>query len=191
MSQTGNTSDLNKALIEMSKQENMEALLRIIDRLPEISKAIKSLEELSVFTLATLNDKQSIGELVENAEAQARTLGLSKDTAEALISLTQMLPQIVLLLKNTTVGIEFISGVLKDQESVQFLMKEIEPAAEKVKGIAGLFAETNRRCAEDTELPSLSIFKVVSLLKDENVRKGYKYLQTFLSVVSEKNSRRN
>lgn len=191
MNQAENRIELNEILSEMSKQENRDALLLIVERLPEISKTVKSLEELTMFANSTISDKQSLGEIFDQAEKKFETFGLSGQTLESLIQLTKILPQVVLLLQNTLEGIQFVSGVLKDQESVQFLTGELEPVIGKVQGTAALFAETNKRCAADSDLPTISIFKLVSLLKDENIRKGYKYLQTFLAVLSEKNSRGN
>lgn len=191
MNQTGNSFELNEVLSELAKKDNLDALLLLVDRLPEISNAVKSLEEISIFTKATLEDKQSLEGIFENAESKLATLGINNLTIESIITLINLLPQVVLLLKNTLEGIQFISGVLNDHESVQFLRDELEPAAGKVKGFAALMSETNKRCAQESTLPTLSVFKLVSLLKDENIRKGYKYLQTFLAVLSEKNSRRN
>jgi uncharacterized protein YjgD (DUF1641 family) len=185
MNQTESTIEFNEILSQLSKKENVEALLFIINSLPEISIAVKSIEDLSLFATSTLQDKQSLGELFDRAEAKIETLGLNKQTLDSIIGLIQLAPKVIPLLKNMVLGMEFISEIVKDQESVQFIMNELEPAVGKVKEVAGLLAQTNKRYVNDPSLPSISIFKLVSMLKDENVRKGYKYLQTFLTVLSE------
>jgi uncharacterized protein YjgD (DUF1641 family) len=185
MNQIESTIEFNEILSQLSKKENVEALLFIINSLPEISIAVKSIEDLSLFATSTLQDKQSLGELFDRAEAKMETVGLNKQTLDSIIGLIQWVPKVIPLLKNMVLGIEFISEIVKDQESVQFIMNELEPAVGKVKEAAGLLAQTNKRYVNDPSLPSISIFKLVSMLKEENVRKGYKYIQTFLTVLSE------
>lgn len=186
MSQEAKTIEINEVLTQLSKKENAEALLSLIDKLPEITSVVKSVEELSIFTRETLKDKQSIGPIFDEAEKKIEDLELNEQTLQSLSELTKLIPRVVFLLQNTLEGIQFINGVLKDEESMEFIRKEFEPFTEKARGAVAIFKETNKRCSDDPSIPNVSIFKLVSLLKDENIRKGYKYLQTFLTVIAEK-----
>lgn len=51
----------------------------------------------------------------------------------AIFTHPKLMPQFIPLLKNIVLGIEFISKFMKDQESVQFMMNELEPIVWRVK----------------------------------------------------------
>lgn len=173
----------------LSKEENRNALLYLIDKLPDIAKSVQTVDDITAFTQHTLQDKESMEDLFQEMEDKLGATHLHKETFDSLTRLLQLLPTVVPLLEKLVDVSMFVTETAQDKESMDALSHDMAPVTALADESLDVMKETNRRVQNEKDLPNVSIFKLLSLLKDPTVRRGYQYVNTFLNVLSEKDNK--
>lgn len=186
MGESAEEQKFTKVTDSLSKEENMESLLYLVDKLPDMAKAVQSIDETMTFAQNTLNDKESINALFGEAESKLNMANLDTETFDSLLRMLQLLPTIVPLMEKLADISVFVTEAAQDKESIASLTDEMEPITALFDKSWDVLKETNQRVNEEKQLPNVSIFKVLHLLKDPTVRKGYQYVNTLLNVLSER-----
>lgn len=170
----------------LSQEENLESLLYLIDKLPDMAKTVQTIDEALTFTQNTLNDKESMHILFQEAESKLEANNLKIDTLHAQLRMFQLLPTVVPLLEKFIDISTFVKETVQDKESMESLSNEMPSVTSFFDESFSVLKETNRRYNGEQQLPNVSIFKLLYLLKDPTIRKGYQYINTMLDVLSEK-----
>jgi len=157
----------------------------LVEKLPEFTEKIQSVEEKLDFVQSVLNDKQSLQSMSNEVEEKVQQLHLGQEHVEALVEMAQMLPKIVPLVKKAEEVSSFVSDFVTDADSVEFALKGINDVVPIQKGM-DIIQETNERYQADEATPNVSLLHMYRLLKDPVVQKGFKYVETMLDVVKEK-----
>lgn len=186
MNQTTKDQEFAQVTDSLNKEENLESLLYLVDKLPEMAKAVQTIDETVAFTQNTLNDKESINALFQEAESKLGATDLNTETFHALLRMLQLLPTVVPLLEKLDDVSMFVKETVQDKESMASLSNDMTPVTTFFDGSLDVLKETNQRVKEEKQLPNVSIFKLLHLLKDPNIQKGYQYVNTLLNVLSEK-----
>src|SRR5699024_7389025 len=130
-------------------------------------------------------DKQSLESMSGEVEEQISRLRLGKEHFEAVIEIVQLLPRLVPMIKQVEEFATFVNDFLADTSSVQYLFDGINDVVPIRDGIQ-MIEETNERFKEDESKPNMSLLHMYRLLKDPTIQQGFKYVETFLTVVKEK-----
>ncbi len=189
MGQTAEEQKFTQVTDSLGKQENMMSLLYLVDKLPEMAKAVQSIDETMTFAQYTWNDKASMQALFDEAGSKLKVNSINTETLDSLLKMLQLLPTIVPLMEKLADVSVFVNETLQDKESLAALTKETEPVTAFFDESLDVLKETNRRVNEEGRLPDVSIFKVLHLLKDPTIRKGYQYVNTLLGVLSKKENK--
>lgn len=186
MSPIAEEQDLSQITNLLTKEGNLDSLLYLVEKLPDLAKAVQTIDEGVAFTQNTLHDKASMNALFQEAEEKLEMDSLNTENFHALIKMFQLLPTVVPLMEKLIDVGTFVTETVQDKDSMESLFNEMSTVTEPLD----VLKETNRRVKEDKQLPSVSIFKLLHLLKDPTVRKGYKYVNTLLNVLSEGNEKK-
>ncbi|MGE8203298.1 hypothetical protein ACQKP0_01860 [Heyndrickxia sp. NPDC080065] len=178
-------TDFDVVLQELEKSEQIESLSYLVKKLPEFTAAIQSIEDKLSFVTNTLNDKQALNSLVNEAEEKVERLHLNKDHLEAMVTLVQFLPKLVPLTNKMEEFTIFITNILGDSKSVDYLIRGIDDVMPIQKGIE-IMKETNKRYQENKDTSNISILRLYRLLKDPTIQKGFKYFESLLEVINMK-----
>lgn len=184
MTQT-NEMKLEHILESFEQPEQLESLHYLVEKLPEFTQTIRAMEDKVVFVESVLNDKQSLESMSNEVEQKVNSLHLGQEHLEAVLEIAQLLPQIVPMIKKTEELSTFVSDLLEDTSSVDYLLDGINDVVPVQKGM-DIIQETNERFKEDESKPNMSILQMYRLLKDPTVQKGFKYVETLLGVFGEK-----
>ncbi|MGM9988083.1 MAG: hypothetical protein ACI35O_12770 [Bacillaceae bacterium] len=186
MSVETETAPLRKLLDNLEQEEQVESLNYLVNKLPEFTKALQSLEEPLLFATSILQDKTTMSNAVRNVEEKWEQLHIGPEHMEALVSMLHMLPRIMPMLQKIEETALFVQEVLQDKQSIGYLMKGVEELPPVSVGI-DVVKETNKRFSTQQEFANVSVFRLLKLLKDPTVKKGFHYLEVLLQVVNEKN----
>ncbi|WP_339230556.1 hypothetical protein NSQ77_09410 [Oceanobacillus sp. FSL K6-2867] len=189
MTETAEGKGFAEVMDSLNNEANMESLLYLVNKLPDLAKTVKTADEALTFAQSTLNDKETMNQLFEEAETKLEASNLNTDTLDALFRVLHLLPEVVPLLEKLVDISEFVKEAAKDSDSIEMLLDEVSPITNSFNLTVDVLKETNHRVQADDQLPHVSIFKLLNLLKDPSVRKGYKYVQTLLNVLSEENKK--
>lgn len=184
MTQT-NEMKIEHILESFERPEQLESLHYLVQKLPEFTQTIQAVEEKMAFVESVLNDKQSLESISNEVEQKVNSLHLGPEHLEAVLEVAQLLPQIVPMVKKVEEVSTFMTDLVSDTSSVEYLLDGINDVVPIQKGI-DIIQETNERFKEDERKPNMSILQMYRLLKDPTVQKGFKYVETLLGVVGEK-----
>ena len=184
MTQTNETK-LESIIETLERPEQLESLHYLVEKLPEFTETVRSVEDKLDFVQSVLNDKQSLQSMSEEAEKKIDSLQIGQEHLDAMIEMAQMMPKIVPMVKKAEEVFTFVTDVLSDTESVEYVLKGVNDVVPIQKGM-DIVAETNQRFKADTSTPNVSLLQMYRLLKDPVVQKGFKYVETMLDVVKEK-----
>lgn len=180
-----NETKLEHIIETLEKPEQLESLHYLVEKLPEFTETVQSVEDKLDFVLSVLNDKQSLQSMSNETEQKVSQLHLGQEHLEAIVEMAQMLPKIVPLVKKAEEVSAFASDFLTDTDSVEYALKGMNDIVPIQKGI-DIVQKTNERYQEDETTPNVSLLQMYRLLKDPVVQKGFKYVEIMLDVVKEK-----
>ncbi len=184
MPQTNN-SKLEHILASFEQPEQLDSLHYLARKLPEFTQTIRGVEEKLAFVESVLNDKQSLASINDEVEQKISRLHLGQEHVEAVLEIAQLLPKIVPMIKQIEELSTFVNDLISDTSSVEYILDGINDVVPIRKGME-MIHETNERFKADESKPNMSLLQMYRLLKDPTVQKGFKYVETFLGVISEK-----
>lgn len=188
MGATQTSTSLDSVVQQLAKEEQRESLQYLIEKLPEMTSALKSVEGMLSFVVASLGDQQSLGRIADDVEEKVERLHLTKDHLDAMLTLVHKLPNLVPVINKVEEFGLFVTDVLQDEKSVQYLIDQFGKTIPVQKGME-IVEETNEKFKEREGGPNISLFGMMRLLKDPTVQKGLKYVDSLLTVINEKNTK--
>jgi uncharacterized protein YjgD (DUF1641 family) len=84
----------------------------------------------------------------------------------------------------------FVKSVLEDKESMAYLLQGMQEQLKPVDEGLSVIKETNQRFKNTQDYPNISLMRLFKLFKDPSIKKGFKYFETLLEVMSENEKRR-
>lgn len=184
---TQSNGDLLQLIAELEKPEVQESLTNLLGKLPEFEKNIASLGNVVDFGKAMLQDETSLSKYDELVS----TYNLSLETVQSLVALLEKLPNLVKMIDQLERIIEFVTAVLQDKQSTEYLISNLKeyaaPVMEKGQEGLSLFKEVQSRV--ECNPHSVKLFSLVKWLKDPIVQKSLCYVQATLEVLNEKSKK--
>lgn len=180
---TGSSNPLSE---ELSNPAVQEALVALIQKLPQINEAIVKMEQGIGVISALATDTQTINNVTEPI-SQISKVALSKDNLEALASIADKLPRIAqsLELLDKVVPLLEKAGQRENWVAMAGLVEVLAaPVTEKFQDGMSMVKEAKQRSERNKN--DISIFGVLKLLKDPLVQDGLKFVQALLEVTNEK-----
>lgn len=173
-------------LEELAKPEVMDALVSLIQRLPELNQAVSKMEQgISTVTTA-VSDPDVLDQFAEPVNQLAK-MALKQDTLQAISAIMDKLPRIaqsVELLDQISPFVEFISKRETLVSVAEVLELVSDPVICRIQDGMSMVKDAQRRADQDSS--TISIFGVLKLLKDPAVQDGLKFIQAFLAVWQER-----
>lgn len=166
----------------LENTEHIQSLLYLLNKLPELTAAVQLLEEKAAFVQHVLNDKQSLGAIIGEAEAKLESFHLTREHADAMIALAQKLPVLVESLENVEEWVLFVKQVVNDRQSLTYLAEGCGELP-LVQAGADILKETNQRYRDEKDYANISLFRIYKLLKNPALVSGFRYLETLLEVI--------
>lgn len=177
-------NDMEKILQELEKEEQLNSLHYLVQKLPEFVKATQAIEGQLSFIQSVLKDKQSLSTIATECERQWESWHITSEHVESLLKLTHSLPKIAAMLEKLEEAILFVENVFHDKKSVDYLVQSSMEFIPLQRGIE-IINETNVRFSQDKDT-NINILKMYRLLKDPLVQKGFRYIETLLDVIQTK-----
>ncbi len=113
---------------------------------------------------------------------------LDPKVQESLHTLVSQLPQLAIATTWLVKGVDVATEILTDGDMLEgvsnIVREKAKPLQEKIKDGAVMVQEAKRRAEQDTT--RVNIFGLLRLLKDPTVQKNLRFIQAFLSVLSER-----
>lgn len=182
---TTNERKLENILSALEREEQLDSLHYLVEKLPEFTQKIRSVEDKVDFIESVINDKQSMESLGDEVDQKINSLRLGQEHFDAMLEMAHLLPKLVPMVKKAEEVSTFVTDVMTDTASVEYALKGLNDVVPIQKGM-DIMNETNERFQADESKPNVSILQMYRLLKDPVVQKGFKYVETFLDVVKEK-----
>lgn len=173
---------LEPVLQLLEKDEQREALRYFIEKLPELKKLTESAEDKLAFVQHVMNDKQSLEALFTEFEGKTESFRLTAAHLEAVATLIQLLPTLVQWLQKAEELISFSVSVLRDRESMAYIVEGAKEIVPVEKGLA-ILKETNERFLRERDSSTVSLLRMYRLLKHPLLQDGVKYIETLLDVI--------
>ena len=176
--------DLLQLITELEKPEIQQSLTSLLTKLPELEKSMDSIGNVVHFGKAVFEDQTSLNKY----DQLLSTFQLNMETITAMVALLEKLPKLVKLIEQLEDIAEFVTAILKDEQSIAYLsstMKEhAEPWLQKGKDGLSLLEEVQNRMECNPQ--NIKIFSLVKWLKDPLVQKGLCYIQATMEVLNER-----
>lgn len=169
----------------LDDEETVESLTYILSSLPEYVERLKKLDKTLLFLESVMQDKESLQNIAKETEEAIQSLNVGKESFDAVIELTKMLPVITPYLSKAVELAEFGRHTLNDKESFNSVKKDLEPYLSAVHDYKDILEETTAR-AREQKPENISIFKIFALLKEPVLKQGFHYVRTFLTVINER-----
>lgn len=176
--------EMERIIQELEKQEQLNSLHYLVQKLPDFVNAIQAMEGKLSFIQSVLEDKISTQNIVEDFENRWNSLHITSEHADSLIKMVQILPRLVPLLEKMEEMILFAQNVWQDKQSVEYLTNSLKDVVPVGKGI-DILQETNERFALQRD-ENINILRMYRLLKDPLIQKGFRYIETLLDVIKSK-----
>ncbi|NNV06968.1 hypothetical protein [Geobacillus sp. C56-T2] len=173
---------LEPVLQLLEKDEQREALRYLIEKLPELKKAMESAEDKLAFVQHVMNDKQSLEALFTEFEEKMEPFRLTAAHLEAMATFIQLLPTLVQWLQKAEELISFSISVLRDRESMAYMVEGAKEIVPVEKGLV-MLKETNERFRRERDSSTVSLLRMYRLLKHPLLQDGVKYIETLLDVI--------
>lgn len=181
--------DLLQLMTELERPEVQQSLASLLNKLPEFEKSIDSIGNAVQFGKAVFEDQTSI----EKYDQLLSTYNLNMETITAIVTLLEKLPKLVKLMEQLEDILEFVTAVIQDKQSVEYLISNVkeyaEPWVQKGKGGLSLFEEVQSRMECNPQ--NVKFFSLVKWLKDPMVQKGLCYVQATMEVLNERTQKNN
>ncbi|MFX3623598.1 MAG: DUF1641 domain-containing protein [Ectobacillus sp.] len=182
---------IEQMLDELGQQERVEAMLYLIQKLPEMKSAVQSAENFIMFAQSVLADKRSWEPILEEAKEYFEDIPFKLESIRALLLLLNKAPKLLEWVETAETFIDFAQSILQDKQSLTQVTEQIEekaaPVLENAKRTAEIMKET-KALADARQPTNVSIFRLLRLLKDPTVRKMVVYLEAFLEIMNHKHN---
>lgn len=176
---------LEDILQDLEEQEQMDSLHYLVQKLPEFTDTMRSIDDKLSFVKGVLNDQQSMKAVGREVDEKIDNLHLNQEHFDAMLEIAQLLPRLVPMMKKMEEVTLFVNDVLSDTTSVEYALKGLNDIVPIERGVA-VINETNKRFNRDESTINVSILSMYRLLKDPVIQKGFRYIETLLDVVKEK-----
>ncbi|KON87634.1 hypothetical protein AF332_12875 [Sporosarcina globispora] len=183
--ETTQKPDLTNILQVLENDEQMKSLYYLLNKLPEFTSAIRSMEEKLAFIGSVMEDKQSLNTLGEALEEKVEKLQLDQEHFDAILNMVHLLPRLVPMVKRLDEIATFINDVLADKESIKYAINSLSDIVPLEKGL-DIIKETNEQFKVNNSSSNISIFGIYRLLKDPMIQNGFKYIEILLDVIRKK-----
>ncbi|GAA0593185.1 hypothetical protein GCM10009001_06640 [Virgibacillus siamensis] len=185
METTETDSQLEDILRELKEREQLDSLHYLVQKLPEFTHTIRSIDDKLSFVNDVINDQQSMNTVGREVDEKIDKLHLNQEHFDALLEMVQLMPSLVPMMKKLDDVTLFVNEFLSDTTSVEYALKGLNDIVPIEKGLE-VIHETNNRFNRDGDTTNVSILSMYRLLKDPVMQKGFKYMETLLDVVKEK-----
>ncbi|OXM87044.1 hypothetical protein [Paenibacillus rigui] len=166
----------------LENPEHGEALLYLLQKLPELAAGVQFMEEKAAFVHNVLSDKHSLFSMASETEAKLKSFHLTGEHVDSLVALMQKLPALLEMLEKAEQWVQFAAQVATDKESVGYLAKGLEELP-LVQAGADILKETNEKFHSETDYGSISLVRLYKLLKNPVLIRGFRYVETLLEVI--------
>ncbi|WP_147535619.1 hypothetical protein [Bacillus marasmi] len=177
-------NEIERILGELEKEEQLNSLHYLVQKLPEFVKATQAVDEQLSFIQSVLADKQSLSTLAAECESRWDSLHITNEHFDSLVKITHLLPRIVPRLEKLEEAVQFVENVLHDKQSVDYFLRSLNDNVALQRGLE-IFNETNERFSQESDT-NITILKMYRLLKDPMLQKGFRYIETLLGVIQTK-----
>ncbi|TCI21485.1 hypothetical protein EVJ33_07305 [Exiguobacterium sp. SL-10] len=175
---------MNKSLeTALTRPDVEQALVSLVERLPEIEKSLRRLEDAVDFGKATMNDqhvKDKLDSLLDSSNLQIETL-------EAAVKLAEKLPMLLQMTNQLEQVLAFAQDVYSDEQTRELIGQRVDeyvsPVKEKAVATRTLLTEIRDRAERDDR--QITLFSLIRWLKEPSVQHGLKYMQATVEVLSE------
>ncbi len=172
---------------ELSKPEVQEALVTLIQKLPQIKEAVVKAEQGIAAVSVFASDTDSLNYLAERVDKFSK-LAFNKENVEALATIIESLPQLAKMVALLDKVYSTVEPLVSDKDTLAYLADTTklvtDPVKDRVQEGVSIVKEANERAERNRD--TISIFGVLKMLKDPAVQKGLKFTQALLEVLSEK-----
>lgn len=181
-------TSLNEQTLEsaLTRPDVEQALVSLAERLPEIEKSLRRLEDAVDFGMATMNDQQvkdKVDLLLDSSNIQIETL-------EAALKLVEKLPMLLQVTNQLENIFAFGQDVYNDPKTRDLIEQRVDeyvtPIKEKAETTRALVEEVQLRVERDNR--HISLFSLMRLMKEPSVQHGLKYMQATIEVLAERSS---
>lgn len=181
-------TSLNEQTLEsaLTRPDVEKALVSLAERLPEIEKSLRRLEDAVDFGMATMNDQQvkdKVDLLLDSSNIQIETL-------EAALKLVEKLPMLLQVTNQLENIFAFGQDVYSDPKARDLIGQRVDeyvtPIIEKAETTRTLVKEVQLRVERDNR--HISLFSLMRWMKEPSVQHGLKYMQATIEVLAERSS---
>lgn len=181
-------TSLNEQTVEsmLTRPDVEQALVSLAERLPEIEKSLRRLEDAVDFGVATMNDQQvkdKVDTLLDSSNIQIETL-------EAALKLVEKLPLLLQVTNRLENIFAFGQDVYQDLETRALIGQRVDeyvtPIKAKMETTHALFEEVQLRVDRDNR--HISLFSLMRWMKEPSVQHGLKYMQATIEVMTERSN---
>jgi len=132
----------------------------------------------------------------KNLQAEAGTIDkqdvidqlLKPEVQESITALVDQLPKLTELMNLLTKSYDFAQSIATDEllknDTVGAVKEVATPVVESVKGMAANVIEAKERAEQSHEV--IGLFGLLRMIKDPQAQKLFRFLNSFLQVVNEK-----
>ncbi|TCI57671.1 hypothetical protein EVJ24_02560 [Exiguobacterium sp. SH1S21] len=167
----------------LTRPDVEQALVSLVERLPEIEKSLRRLEDAVDFGMATMNDqqvRQKVDSLLDSSNLQVETL-------EAAVKLAEKLPMLLQVTNQLEQVLAFAQDVYADEQTRELIGQRVDeyvaPVKEKADATRTMLTEIRARAERDDR--NITLFSLVRWLKEPSVQHGLKYMQATVEILSE------
>lgn len=178
--------DVTELLSTLEREEQLESLTYLVDKLPTFVSTLKTVEDKLAFVTSSLQDERSLQLVADDIEHKIEKLHIDQTHLDALLQMTHLLPKLVPVIEQVDRVVDFATSVWGDERTVSQLTTTLtETAKEYVPIDKGkeIIAETNEEFERTKRESPITIFGLMKMLKDPVVQDGLKYAQAFLTTV--------
>ena len=108
-----------------------------------------------------------------------------------MTTLIDQLPKLTELVNTVTKSYEVVQTLSQDQvfknDMVNATTEMVEPVIHSVKGLASAAIEAKDRAEESNE--TIGIFGLLKMMKDPQAQKLFRFLQSYLQIMSERDNK--
>ncbi|MEK4629355.1 MAG: hypothetical protein ABS944_02000 [Solibacillus sp.] len=174
----------NPLLEQLNNPATQTALLSLLEKLPEYTKNLEAMNNLSAFGQAVLADNA-----LNKYEEIFRSYDINIHTLGALLELLEKLPNVLEKLNQVENLLNFATSILTDETSLDYAKQSLKEYTDPVitKGKQGfdLLKEVQQE-VKTIEEP-IKLFTLMKWLKDPGVQTSLKYIQATLKVLNKNN----
>lgn len=178
----------NKDWLDQSDPDTQEALQNILKQLPELADHIEKMNRAASFGETLLKDEETLRKVKLFLDHSNLDIG----TITAAIRLLEKLPFLVEVADRLETFIRFIESVLKDEQSLSYLQRNMEEylsdATDKVAEGKKLWEQV-KQMAENNE-KQITLFTVMKWMKEPKVQKLLAYVQALIYVLPAEENRK-